>query len=84
MDVVFVSGTVAAILTTSAFLPQLMHTLRTRDTRGISLGMYLAFTTGVATWTLYGVLIRQWPVIAANAITLVLSVAVLILKLKNG
>ena len=84
MDVAFVSGTVAAILTTSAFLPQVVRTLRTRDTRGLSLGMYLTFTAGVATWTLYGVLIRQWPVIAANTLTLVLSGAVLALKLKNG
>jgi MtN3 and saliva related transmembrane protein len=84
MDVAFVFGSVAAILTTSAFLPQIVHTLRTRDTRGISLAMYFTFTAGVATWTVYGVLIRQWPVIVANAVTLTLSGAVLGLKLKNG
>jgi MtN3 and saliva related transmembrane protein len=84
MDVACVVGTFAAILTTSAFLPQVVHTLRTCDTRGISLAMYLAFTAGVASWTVYGVLIGQWPVIAANAITLVLSGAVLVLKLRNG
>jgi MtN3 and saliva related transmembrane protein len=84
MNVTLLSGTLAAVLTTSAFVPQVLHTLRTRDTRGISLAMYVTFTSGVAAWTVYGVLSRQWPVIIANAITLLLASAVLALKVRNG
>ena len=47
-------GYAAATLTTASFLPQAVLTLRTRDTRGISLAMYSAFTAGVALWLLYG------------------------------
>jgi MtN3 and saliva related transmembrane protein len=43
-------GYVAAVLTTSSFFPQALKTLRTRDTSGISLGMYLMFTSGVVVW----------------------------------
>ncbi len=77
-------GTVAAILTTSAFLPQALLTLRTRDARGISVLMYAVFTLGVATWLLYGLLLGAWPVIIANAITLALATTILVMKLVLG
>ena len=77
---VFVTETVgaaAALLTTVAFVPQVLRTLRTRDTRAISLGMYVLFSTGVALWAVYGLLIGSWPVILANAVTLALALVVL-------
>ncbi|HEY4541236.1 MAG TPA: SemiSWEET transporter [Noviherbaspirillum sp.] len=77
-------GAVAALLTTCAFIPQVLLTWRTRRTHGVSLGMYSIFTTGVALWLLYGVLIGSWPVIAANACTLVLAVFILVMKLRFG
>ena len=77
-------GLLAALLTTAAFLPQVLHTLATRDTRGISLRMYVIFTAGVALWLIYGLLTRDLPLIAANAVTLVLAGAILILKLRHG
>jgi MtN3 and saliva related transmembrane protein len=77
-------GFLAATLTTAAFIPQVLHTLRTRDTRGISLSMYLTFTTGVGLWLVYGALRQDWPVILANAITVVLAASVLVLKLRHG
>lgn len=67
-------------MTTLAFLPQVVKTLRTRDTRSISLGMYLLFTTGVFFWLVYGVRLRALPMILANGVTLVLSVVLLIAK----
>jgi MtN3 and saliva related transmembrane protein len=70
-------GSIAALLTTASFVPQVLHTLRTRDTRAISLGMYAMFTTGVALWGVYGLLIGSWPVILANAVTLALASVVL-------
>jgi MtN3 and saliva related transmembrane protein len=75
-------GYVAAALTTLSFVPQALHTFRTRDVRGISLGMYSAFTLGVALWLVYGVLVSAWPVVVANAITLVLALAILVMTLR--
>jgi len=77
-------GYVAGFLTTAAFLPQVAKTFKERSARDISLGMYLFFCTGVGLWLFYGVLIASWPVILSNFITLVLSGAVLVLKLRHG
>ena len=64
-------GYAAASLTTISFIPQAVKTLRTGDTRGISLRMYALFTCGIALWGIYGLLTGDGPLIAANAITLV-------------
>lgn len=77
-------GYMAATLTTIAFLPQVLHILRTRNTAGISLAMYSAFTLGVAMWLVYGLLLHAWPIILANVVTLALSASVLVLKLRHG
>lgn len=75
-------GFVAAILTTASFVPQVWHTFQTRDVRGISLGMYSAFTAGVACWLVYGLLLGAWPIVIANCITLTLAAAILVMKLR--
>jgi MtN3 and saliva related transmembrane protein len=72
----------AAALTTLSFVPQFWLTFRTRDVSGISLGMYSVFTLGVALWLAYGLLLNAWPIVAANAITLSLAVAILAMKLR--
>ena len=77
-------GFLAATLTTVAFVPQAVKTLRTRDTSGISLGMYAVFTVGIACWFGYGVYLGSWPMIASNAVTFVLAATILALKLKHG
>lgn len=77
-------GYAAAALTTAAFMPQAWLTVRSRDVSGISLGMYSTFTVGVALWLAYGVLIGAWPVIAANAVTLLLAAVILTMKLRLG
>ena len=77
-------GYIAAGCTTLSFLPQALHTFRTRDVSGISLGMYALFTTGVALWLVYGLLVSAWPVVAANAVTLVLALTILVMKLRYG
>ncbi len=77
-------GYAAASLTTLSFVPQAWHTFQTRDVRGISLGMYSAFTLGVLLWLVYGVLLGAWPVIVANAITLALAACILSMKLVLG
>jgi MtN3 and saliva related transmembrane protein len=73
-------GYVAAVLTTGSFLPQALLTLRTRDVSGISLGMYSAFTVGVALWMLYGLRLGEWPIVVANALTLLLALVILVTK----
>jgi MtN3 and saliva related transmembrane protein len=77
-------GYLAASLTTLSFVPQAWHTFRTRDVAGISLGMYSAFTAGVALWLLYGFALGAWPVIVANFVTLALATAILVMKLMLG
>ncbi len=77
-----VIGYIAASLTTLSFLPQALHTFRTRDVSGISLGMYSLFTAGVALWLVYGLLLGAWPIVVANAVTLALALAILMMKLR--
>jgi MtN3 and saliva related transmembrane protein len=74
-------GYAAATCTTASFVPQALLTLRTRDVSGISLGMYSAFTFGVALWLWYGWRLGEWPIIVANACTLVLAATILTTKL---
>lgn len=74
-------GYAAATLTTASFVPQAVLTLRTRETRGISLGMYSAFTLGVALWLAWGVVAQLWPVVVSNAVTLALALTILGTKL---
>jgi len=75
-------GYLAALMTTCSFVPQAWLTFRTRDVSGISVGMYSVFTTGVALWLAYGVLLGAWPIVAANAVTLALAMAILFMKLR--
>jgi len=75
---------IAAILTTGAFVPQALHLLRHKETKAISLLMYVAFALGVALWLWFGVLIDNWPMIVANAITLALALAIIGMKLRYG
>ncbi|GMV52054.1 hypothetical protein FBQ96_15430 [Nitrospirales bacterium NOB] len=82
MDHVTLIGLLAGALTTIAFIPQLQQTWQTRSAKDVSLGMLLTFTTGVALWLLYGLLLGALPIILANLVTLVLTLAILILKLR--
>ena len=77
-------GFVAAFCTTAAFVPQLVRVLRLRSAREISLPTFLLFSVGVFLWLLYGLSIGSKPVIASNAVTLVLSVSILVLKVRYG
>ncbi|MGO4264121.1 SemiSWEET family sugar transporter, partial [Lysobacter sp. TAB13] len=64
-------GFTAATLTTLCWLPQAWHTVRTRDTRAISLWTQIFFALGIILWLVYGLLLMSWPLIGANAVTLV-------------
>jgi len=77
-------GYAAAVLTSGSFIPQAIMTIRSRDTRGISRGMYVIFTVGVAFWLAYGIAIGSWPMILANTVTFALAATILALKLRYG
>lgn len=77
-------GYAAASLTTASFVPQAWLTFKTRDVRGISLGMYSAFTLGIALWLAYGLLIQAWPVVVANIITFALAASILWMRWRYG
>jgi MtN3 and saliva related transmembrane protein len=84
MAVEILVSAVAATLTTAAFVPQALHIIRYKDTRAISLQMYVAFATGVLLWMVFGLLIGNLPIIVSNAITLGLALAIVVMKLKYG
>ena len=84
MSTADIVGFLAALLTTASFAPQAWLTFRSRDVSGISLAMYSAFTVGVALWLAYGVLAGAWPIVLANAVTLGLALAILVMKLVYG
>ncbi len=71
-------GLAAAACTTAAFIPQAIKVIRTKDTRSLSLPMYIIFTVGVLLWLIYGILVKDIPVIAANIITSVFSAIILV------
>ena len=77
-------GFLAGACTTLAFLPQILQVWRTRQVADISLGMYTIFVFGVALWLAYGIWSDAPPVVAANAITLVLAGSVLVMKIRYG
>ena len=77
-------GSLAAILTTVSFVPQAWRTWRTRDVSGISLTMYAVFTVGVGLWLIYGILLGEMPLIAANAITFTLALLILAMRIRYG
>jgi len=77
-----ITGFTAAFCTTTAFIPQLLRVYRLKSAREISLPTFLLFSIGVFFWLIYGLKSGSKPVIASNVVTLVLSVSILILKLK--
>jgi MtN3 and saliva related transmembrane protein len=77
-----VFGYAAAVLTTLSFLPQAVKTIKEKNTEGISLSMYSLFTIGVLLWLLYGLFMKDIPIIAANGVTFILSATILTLKIK--
>jgi len=77
-------GLMAAVCTTSAFVPQVVKVWRTRSTKDISLAMASVLTTGTGLWLIYGLLQADAPLIAANGVTMVLVATILFFKLRHG
>lgn len=75
-------GYFAASCTTVAFLPQAFKAIRQKDTKSLSLGMYVLFTVGITVWLVYGILKRDNAIVLANAFTVILSLAILVTKIR--
>ena len=83
MDALFNSlGYLAGTLTTLAFLPQVLHTHRSKSARDISWKMLVAFNLGLLCWLIYGIYIHSWPMILANSVTLCLQAFIIRMKIR--
>ena len=77
-------GVAAAVCSMSSFVPQALKIWRERDASAVSLRMYAVTVAGFTLWTIYGVMLGSWPLIGSNLVSLALSAAVLIMKLRFG
>ncbi|MCK4734791.1 MAG: SemiSWEET transporter [Methanophagales archaeon] len=84
MHWITIIGLLAAMCTTIAFLPQVIKTVKTKETKDISRLMYIILTTGILLWVVYGLLTMDLPIILANSITFILALIVLMLKIIHG
>ena len=84
MESIDLVGYIAATLTTAAFLPQVFKVWQSKSTKDLSLPTLLSFIAGVLMWLIYGILVQSTPIIAANAVTLMLNLLILRFKLKYG
>jgi MtN3 and saliva related transmembrane protein len=84
MDWITAMGYLAGVCTTSAFLPQALKIVKSKHTKDLSLSMYSILTTGVALWSVYGMVNHDWPLLVANMVTLGLAGWILLLKLRYG
>ena len=75
-------GLAAGLLTTTAFIPQVWKIYRTKSGKDISARMFSLFSAGIVLWLIYGVLLQSVPLIVSNAVTLVLSLTIIGLKLR--
>ena len=82
MNIFTIIGLLAAICTTFSFLPQAIKVIRTKQTKDLSLVMYSVFTLGVFLWLMYGILVKDAPLIIANVITFILAATILIMKIR--
>jgi MtN3 and saliva related transmembrane protein len=82
MSAIAFLGFLAGILTTVAFVPQVIRTWQLRSAKDFSLGMLVTFVSGIFLWLIYGILIQSWPVIIANFFTFILASTILWFKLR--
>ncbi len=83
MAIHHIVGFIAAFFTTIAFIPQAYMVYKTQETKDLSLTTFVIFTLGLVSWLIYGLLIKEIPIIAANTITLVMGVYILYKKIYD-
>jgi len=81
MTVITVIGYLAAAASMSSFAPQAVKIIRSRETKDISVGMYLLTVSAFALWLAYGILQQQWPLVISNGVCFLLSVFILVMTL---
>ena len=79
-----ITGLIAGACTTISFIPQILKIIKTRKVRDISGAMYTVLTTGVFLWLVYGIFLRELPIILANGVSLVLCLGILVMKFIYG
>jgi MtN3 and saliva related transmembrane protein len=84
MTITDLIGFAAAAGTTIAYIPQAVKTLKSKQTKDLSLPMYIILNIGIFLWLIYGLLQTDWPIIIANIVTLGLTLSILVLKIRNG
>jgi MtN3 and saliva related transmembrane protein len=82
VESVTVIGLIAAACTTFAYVPQAIKIIKTKDTKSLSLIMYVIMTVGIMLWLSYGILLKDLPIIIANTVTLIFAGIILVLKIK--
>jgi MtN3 and saliva related transmembrane protein len=84
INYITIIGLIAGTCIAISFLPQVTKTIKTKETKDISILMYIILVTGILLWLIYGILIKDLPIIFANSLTFILATIVLILKIKYG
>ena len=84
LNYISIIGLVAGTCTTVSFIPQLIKTYKMRETKDISLMTYSVLAVGILLWTIYGILINDLPVVAANGISFVFACSIVAMKIKYG
>ena len=77
-----VIGITAGLLCTISFIPQVIKIYKTKNAKDLSLVTFSMFSAGVSLWTLYGIVLKDYPIIFANAVTLAFSLMILTMKIK--
>lgn len=83
MEYITILGLIAATCTTISFLPQAIKTIKTKHTKDLSLGMYFVLTAGIFLWLIYGILLKNLPMILANGISFIFTATILFLIIKH-
>ena len=83
MELTFIIGNIAALLTSVSFLPQAIQVIKTKDTKSISLPMYVLFVLGIVMWLIYGIMKNDIPIMIANIVTISLASTILFYKVKE-
>jgi MtN3 and saliva related transmembrane protein len=82
MDLTDGLGLLAGGLTTASFVPQVLKIYKTKSAEDVSLTMFIAFCVGVGLWLTYGIIKQDWAILLTNGVTLVLGLAILVMKIK--
>ena len=82
MKITTLLGLIAATLTTLSFVPQVVKTWKMKETRDISLSMFVMLAIGIVLWTVYGFIIQDLPVILANCVSFILTAIIILFKVR--